>query len=369
MKVLIVNCFDTYENRVDLLYEYFSQHSEVVVITSDFAHREKKVREQKKPYIYLKVKHYYKNLSIRRIFSHIDFAKQVGKVVENDEYDLIWTVVPANSLMKEVLKAKKRKSNTKYVFDFMDMWPETMPIINIPYIFKPWANLRDKYLKYGDVIVTECDLFQEKLSTYVKKEDMYTLYLARKSEKKELTVSTSEGLTRFCYLGSINNIIDIPEIVRIINLFSGKKELCIIGDGERKKEFISEIEKIGVKVEDYGIVYDDDIKRNILCRCNFGINMMKDSVYVGVTMKSIDYWKFGVPTINNIKGDTWKLTNEYHIGINVDKSTTSIDEEVVSRTRDYQYRRQIQETFEKLFSVKEFNKKLDKIVRRMFQNE
>lgn len=366
MKILIVNCFDTYENRVDLLYDYFKKQGEVEVITSDFAHREKKVREQNKPYRYLKVKPYHKNLSFKRIFSHIDFAKQVGKIVEDAEYDLIWTVVPANSLMKEVIKAKKKKSDTKFVFDFMDMWPETMPVMKIPYVFKPWADLRDKYLKYGDVIVTECDLFQEKLSDYVAKEDMYTLYLARKSEKKELAISTSEEVIRFCYLGSINNIIDIPEIVRVINLFPGNKELHIIGDGEKKDEFISEVEKTGVKVVAYGIVYDDKIKQDILCKCNFGINMMKDSVYVGVTMKSIDYWQFGIPTINNIKGDTWKLTDKYHIGINVDKNTTSIEKAVVDRTRDYQYRKQIRDTFEKLFSVEEFNKKLDEIVRRIF---
>lgn len=366
MKILIVNCFDTYENRVDLLYEYFRQKGEVTVLTSDFAHREKKVREQNKPYTYLKAKPYYKNLSFKRIFSHMDFAKQVGKMVEKMDYDLIWTVVPANSLMKQVLKAKKNRPNTKFVFDFMDMWPETMPVMKLPFIFKPWADLRDNYLKYADVVVTECELFQEKLSRYVKKDDMYTLYLARKKEKREISVDTDEKILRFCYLGSINNIIDIPEITRVIHLFSGEKELHIIGDGEKRQEFITAVENSGVKVKYYGTIYDEQEKRAVISKCNFGINMMKDSVYVGVTMKSIDYWQYGIPIINNIKGDTWKLAQQYHIGINIDKETQTVNPSIIAKSRDATYRKQITDVFEKLFTVEVFNHKLDEIIGRMF---
>lgn len=366
MKILIVNCFDTYENRVDLLYEYFQQKGDVTVITSDFAHREKKVREQNKPYTYLKVKPYYKNLSVKRILSHMDFAKQVGRIVEKSDYDLIWTVVPANSLMKEVVKSQKNNPNIKFVFDFMDMWPETMPVMKLPLVFRPWANLRDNYLKYADLVVTECELFQEKLSSHVQKSDMYTLYLARKNEKRKISVDTDESILRFCYLGSINNIIDIPEISRVINLFSGEKELHIIGDGEKRQEFITSVESTGVKVIYHGTIYDDKEKQEIISKCNLGINMMKSSVFVGVTMKSIDYWQYGIPTINNIKGDTWKLTEKYNVGINVDKETKMIDESIVGKSRDYIYRKQINSVFEKLFTVEVFNQKLDEIFGRMF---
>lgn len=366
MKILIVNCFDTYENRVDLLYDYFKQKGDVTVITSNFAHREKRVREQNKPYTYLNVKPYYKNLSIKRILSHIDFAKQVGSIVEKSDYDLIWTVVPANSLMKQVMKAKKGNPTTKLIFDFMDMWPETMPIMKLPLVFKPWADLRDNYLKYADLVVTECELFQDKLLAHVKKNDMYTLYLARKNEKREIRVNTSNSLIRFCYLGSINNIIDIPEISRVLNLFSGDKELHIIGDGEKRQEFITCVENTGLKVIYHGTIYDDKKKQDIISKCNFGINMMKDSVFVGVTMKSIDYWQYGIPTINNIKGDTWNLTEKYHIGINVDKRTEEIADSVVDKSKDYMYRKSIVSTFEKLFTVEVFNQKLDEIFGRIF---
>lgn len=48
MNIAIVNCFDTYEHRVDLLYAYFkANENNVRVYTSDFRHIEKN-REPKK---------------------------------------------------------------------------------------------------------------------------------------------------------------------------------------------------------------------------------------------------------------------------------------------------------------------------------
>lgn len=43
---------------------------------------------------------------------------------------------------------------------------------------------------------------------------------------------------------------------------------------------------------------------------------MKQAVQVGLTIKSIDYLAYGVPLINNLKGDTRKLIEKYKIGIN-----------------------------------------------------
>lgn len=44
---------------------------------------------------------------------------------------------------------------------------------------------------------------------------------------------------------------------------------------------------------------------------------MKSTVCVGVTMKSIDYFQFGLPIINNIPHDTEKIVREYKCGYNI----------------------------------------------------
>ena len=43
---------------------------------------------------------------------------------------------------------------------------------------------------------------------------------------------------------------------------------------------------------------------------------MKDSVEVGLTTKSLEYFSMGIPLINNIRGDTWDIVEEYGAGIN-----------------------------------------------------
>ena len=58
-------------------------------------------------------------------------------------------------------------------------------------------------------------------------------------------------------------------------------------------------------------------KINILAPCDYALNIMKDNVSVGLTIKSIDYLSYGLPLINNIKGDTWKLINDEKIGLNI----------------------------------------------------
>ena len=44
---------------------------------------------------------------------------------------------------------------------------------------------------------------------------------------------------------------------------------------------------------------------------------MKESVCVGLTMKSIDYFQHGLPIINNIPADTAELVEKYGVGVNI----------------------------------------------------
>ena len=69
MKIVIVNCFETYEQRVDLLYKYFRQKgNEVFVVESDFMHFKKVKRTDRKDnFIFVESKPYYKNISIKML--------------------------------------------------------------------------------------------------------------------------------------------------------------------------------------------------------------------------------------------------------------------------------------------------------------
>ena len=123
-----------------------------------------------------------------------------------------------------------------------------------------------------------------------------------------------------CYLGAINNVIDIPSICNLLQNLIIKKPvtLHIIGKGERERELVESAKATGAKVVFYGPVYDDAKKLEIMSKCHFGLNVMKSSVCVGLTMKSVEYFRFGIPIINNIPYDTMRLVEERHVGVQLD---------------------------------------------------
>ena len=70
-------------------------------------------------------------------------------------------------------------------------------------------------------------------------------------------------------------------------------------------------------MEFHGKIYDSAQKQAIFDRCSFGLNIMNDSVCVGLTMKSLDYFGGALPIINTIGGDTQRFVESRGVGINV----------------------------------------------------
>ena len=49
----------------------------------------------------------------------------------------------------------------------------------------------------------------------------------------------------------------------------------------------------------------------------FAINFLVPDVAIGVTMKSVTYFRGGMPILNTVDGDTKEMVNKYHMGFNV----------------------------------------------------
>lgn len=327
LNICIVNCFDTYEQRVDLLTETLKGYGHnVVVLASDYRHIDKcKRTEAKEGYIFFNAQPYKKNLSIKRMKSHMSLSKKISDYIEKkiDSFDLIYALIPPNSVVKDLCLLKREHPEIIIIFDLIDLWPETMPVgkmKNMP-PFTYWRNLRDKHLNAADLVVTECELYRKKLSCVLKDIKTVTLYLARKYDEYIPALHLPDEKISLCYLGSINNIIDINAIESVVRRFQKIKpiELHIIGDGENRENLISRMKSIGADVIYHGKIYDRKEKQYIFDGCHFGLNIMKSSVCVGLTMKSIDYFEFGLPIINNIKGDTWDIVESANIGFNWDE--------------------------------------------------
>ena len=322
MNIVFINSSDTFEKRVDLIYDVLKkQNHNIKVIASDYMHIEKKKRKcDKEDYILLPAVAYKRNISFMRLYSHYKFAKDAYRHIKNWDIDLLYIVVPPNSQAAFAKRFKKRNPQVKIVMDIIDLWPESLPTKLTQYFpFTLWCDVRNRNLKYADKIITECDLYQEVLRKYLRNKDVKTIYWAHSNNKViEMNLKLSQEEVHLCYLGSINNIIDIPQIIEIIQTIRKVKPvvLKIVGDGEKRQELIEEAREAGAEVFYYGKIYDSIEKQKIFDSCHYGLNIMKDTVCVGLSMKSIDYFESGLPIINNLRGDTEKLVDNRRIGIN-----------------------------------------------------
>ncbi len=346
MNIVIINCFDTWEHRVSLLYQVMTEAgNKVCVLCSDYCHIEKKRRtEKKKNYKFFTAIPYKKNISAARIYSHLKLGSDIFSFAERraGKIDLLWVLAPPNYFIYHAARMKQQHSHLRLIIDFIDLWPETMPwkhAKKLP-VFNLWKNLRDEALKYADYAVMECCLFKKVLGEAVAGMKTETLYLAREDKGYKPELHLPADKLALCYLGSINNIIDISCIGEIVKNCGKcqKVVLHIIGDGEKRDELIRTACNAGAEVVYHGKIYDRKKKQFIFDSCHFGLNIMKASVCVGLTMKSVDYFEFGLPIINNIYGDTWHAVKMYGAGVNWEKGmTVNIDSSISMRNnaRDF----------------------------------
>lgn len=323
MKIVLVTNSDQYEPRVEIIKNLLKSEHEVIAYSTDFVHRTKTYRTESvhKDITLFHAKGYKKNLSVARLVSQWDFARRIMKEIEKHSPDVVYCLVPGNSFVYHAAKYKKKHPSVKLVFDIIDMWPESFPIKNLSWLppFKIWKNVRDKYLSKAQIVTAECGLFLEKLGTSLKDVPTEILYFAKQGTNTDKTPNLPDDKLNLCYLGSVNNIIDIDFIAEMLKSLSALKKTClhIIGNGERIDEFIAAAKNAGAEVQNHGIVYDIDQKQKIFNECHFGINVMRDTVCVGLTMKSVDYFDASLPLLNNIKGDTTRFVNDYGAGFNV----------------------------------------------------
>lgn len=306
--------------------DYVKKGYDVIYVTSDFDHMTKKryCFNEYKNSKQLHVISYKKNLSISRILSHLMFSYKTFYMLLACKPELVYVEVPNNSLVKSSAKYKKI-NNAEIIVDVFDMWPESMPVktknMIVNWGFDIWRNFRNKNLKFADQIWIECDYYRELLSAQKINLPMETKYLKLKNAETSIEMKVSEEEIDLCYLGSINNIIDISLIEKIVSEFAKNKRtrIHIIGDGERKDEFLEILKQNSIEIIDHGKVYEIDKLQEIFNQCWFGVNVLREDLAIGITMKSISYFRGGLPIINTVEGDTSRFVEECNIGINVDR--------------------------------------------------
>ena len=372
MKIVIVSCFAV-SHRLEYIEQTMKELGyDVKIIVADFNHKEKKkIINKNNDYTYINTKKYKRNMSFQRIYSHYNFSKKVVKELKRFNPDIIYSMIPPNFLSKYIIKYKKKNKRVKVIFDIIDLWPETIPnnklkkILAIP--FKYWSNLRNKNLKDADFVITECELYKKCLRNELPK-NTTTIHLVDKYFGYKDSIK--EEIIQIAYLGSINNIIDIDLIINILNEIKQYKsiKIHIIGEGESRQEFIEKLKENEIQYQYYGKVFEDNSKYNIFNKCQFGINVMKESTCVGLTLKSIDYFKFGLPIINNIKEDTMKIVEKYDVGFNIKESNLEEIALCISRMKKEEFiqmKENVSNMYKKEFEIEILKNKIKDIMEKI----
>lgn len=374
-KALIFDVYDDYNIRIQYIEAALKRNGyDVNIYFADFDHVRKEYYQNKRIGVnYIHVEKYEKNLSYGRIHSHARFADSCIEVIKKYEnVDLIYCMVPPNSMVKAFSKYKKEHPKVKLWFDVLDMWPESLPaspvvkFLGTP-AFSLWRNTRDDHLNDGDIITTECNLFQNEVKGCVDTHKLKTIYLSQPDRVISRIPSLQDEI-HFLYCGSINNIVDVDLMVSFLTQVNQKKKvtLDIIGEGEHRENFLSQLDKNHISYQFHGIVYDEMKKRDIYSNIHFGLNMMKDSVFIGLTMKSLEYLSHGIPFINNIKADTKELVEKEKIGLNLSRNAMDecIDTLVSMSDEEYrQVRKNTEKVFLEEFEEKQVSKKLDEVIK------
>lgn len=322
-KVVVISGTNHYEERARSVIEEYQKENEVIYLVSDFDHVTKQRYEIDVPCAQqLHVLEYHKNLSPARILSHMLFSwKTYWKLCEIKP-DIIYAEIPFNTLATAT-KWYKRFHKCELIMDIFDMWPESLPIKSENVIFKMacavWRGFRNRNLKYADKVYTECNYYQELIQSEGCDVQMETKYLTRKNVDVNVETHWDENQIHLCYVGNINNIIDIPFITEFLSKINEQKKVCfhLVGNGESRVKLIESLENKGIRVISYGVVYDVYRLQEILNNCYLGINFLLPNLAIGLTMKSVTYLRAGIPLLNAVDGDTWDMVEKYEAGINI----------------------------------------------------
>ena len=131
-----------------------------------------------------------------------------------------------------------------------------------------------------------------------------------------------------------------------------------------KNEFVRGLKEAGAQVEYHETIYDPVQRQAIFDRCHFGVNMMKTSVCVGLTMKSLDYFAGGLPIINSIEADTRQIIRKYNAGVELDRSDIAKTARIACQMTAEQntaMRRNTLRMFEENFSVAQVRRILSEL--------
>lgn len=372
MKCVCISCFDNYDTRMGQVLNLFeAQGYETTYITSDFDHvsKQKIMPRDSDPVIRIRVPPYKKNIAISRLASHLWFSWKVWLALRRIRPDIVYCMIPPNSLVRAVAAWRKHCPTGTLALDFYDMWPESLPLTDayskmLALMLKQWANMRDRHYGQADRILCVSEDCRLQLKAAGCMQDIVVLPPVLAPLFRDCWPKSARGELSVLYLGNINTITDIDLGVELLKTLSKyvKVTMHLIGQGEKQSDFINRLESHGVDCVTYGIVSDRGSKRAIASKCDFGLNIPKIEVRSSIALKFVEYLSMGLPVINSGIGDAWEIVDREHFGINVTRSDVAEAASMILRADFDSIARNIISEYNKVLGVEHNARILQQII-------
>lgn len=357
-RIILVSAFTNIKSESNnRMLTIFNQiEGDKMGLTTDYNHSTKRYYDQgeanHEQQILLHVPAYKSNISLKRIWSHLVFAKKVNDYLYsfNEKPAAIYCTMPTSSSAYVCAKYCK-KHGVKFVIDVIDLWPDSLfPLVKgemlIKAVLYPWTYITRYAYKNADIIMGESVKYVNEAKIYNQKADVYPIYLGidltiinKVKLDKPVLLDKPKDEIWIGYAGSLGNSYGFDALLDAVKSIHRRYnyKLLIIGDGVRREEIKQYIKANGLNAEITGFLPYEQLL-GYLSYCDIAVNIFRANTKVVYSYKFNDYVAMNCFVLNSLEGETADMVDKYQIGRNfnfTDRPLSTVLEDTLQHWDEY----------------------------------
>lgn len=386
-------------SRFRSLAEILSKKFDVDIITSTFQHWEKKQRDinsiesKSYPYhiLFAYEPGYKKNVDVRRITSHKVAVKNILRILGENQYDLIYCIIPPNNMAAKVGEFA-HNHNIKYIVDVEDLWPEAMEMVSpLPksfnkLLFRGFREDARKAYEFADAFVGTSDEYRDvpKNKYAIIGKPSETVYVGCDLDDFDAgvaefsdSIEKPEGEFWITYAGNLGSSYDIGTLIKAAQILykNGNRDIRvkILGGGPLEDDFKAIAQEKPCNVDFVGYTPYREMAA-WLSLSDILINSFVKKAPQSIVTKIGDYLAAGKPMINTLSSPEFrKKVEDDGFGMNVEaEDPEKLVNLILAMSEDRKKLHAMSESARKVaeieFDRKNSYKKIIKLINILLQN-
>lgn len=344
-KVVIIDHFsqtpdEPGNNRFLYLAQMLCQKGfRVEIITTDFSHKAKKIRQADPqllaalPYGYTMLPEpgYPKNVCLQRFYSHYIHGKHLKTYLQAMEKpDVVYAAMPSLDAAGAAADYC-RENDVPFIVDIQDLWPEAFKLVfHIPVlsdlIFAPMAAMANRIYRQASKIVAVSETYKHRgLKNCKNDKEGLCVYLGTDlcefdKNADSIPVEKPESELWVAYVGTLGHSYNIEIVIDALNLLpdtiASNVVFKVLGDGPLMERFQAKAAGCRVSTEFLGRL-DYGKMTGYLQSADIAVNPIVKGAAQSIINKHADYAAAGLPVVSTQECPEYrKLLETYGCGIN-----------------------------------------------------